>query len=60
VVVFVLGPPEAFDTPVSRSALNRVSGFVHHRLDAPVLSSGADVRAYAWSPPPGTRRITLP
>jgi hypothetical protein len=59
-VVFVLGPHEAFDSPVSQAALNRVSGFVDHRLHARLLSSGAGLQAYAWTSPPGAGRVTLP
>jgi hypothetical protein len=60
VVVFVFGPHEAFDTPISQAALNQASGFVQHHLHAHLLGAGADVRAYRWFPPPGTTRITLP
>jgi hypothetical protein len=59
-VVFVLGPQAAFDTPVTQASLNRASGYVRNRLHAPVLGTGGDVRAYTWSPPPGTTHITLP
>ncbi|HXQ59377.1 MAG TPA: DUF2079 domain-containing protein [Acidimicrobiales bacterium] len=59
-VVFVLGPHENFDHPVTPAVLEEASRFVERRLGARPLASGAGVGAFLWSPPPGTRQITLP
>jgi hypothetical protein len=59
-VVFVVGPEEAFDEPVTTAVLADTSNYVRTRLDARLLGSGAGVSAYAWSPPAGTTGVNLP
>jgi hypothetical protein len=59
-VVFVFGPYESFQKILSRHGIAAATGFVEHRLHGRVLGAGSGVVAVAWSPPPGTRQITLP
>jgi len=57
-VVFVFGPPDPYEKPLTPSLITAVSGYVHHRLGARVLRSRSGV--HAWSPRPGTTTVTLP
>jgi hypothetical protein len=59
-VVIILGPHEAFDAPVTAPVLQAATGFVDDRLGARVLGDRSGVHAFAWSPRPGTRSVTLP
>jgi hypothetical protein len=59
-VVFVFSPYQSFQRILTRHGITAATGFVEHRLQARVLGSGSGVHALVWSPPPGTRQITLP
>jgi hypothetical protein len=60
VVVFVFSPYESFQKQLSRGGIAAAGGYVEHRLGARLLGAGSGVHAFVWSPPPGTRRVTLP
>jgi hypothetical protein len=59
-VVFVLTPEAVLDNGLPIFETMSAIAFVRHRLHARILMPGSDVDAFAWSPPPGTRRVTLP
>jgi len=61
VVVFVFSPYEAaFQKNLTGKGLAEATRYVASRLDARVLGSGAGIQIFSWSPPPGTRSVTLP
>ncbi len=60
-VVFVFSPYEAaYQKNLTGGGLAGATRYVARRLGARALGSGAGVRAFSWSPPPGTRSVTLP
>ncbi|HEY7947875.1 MAG TPA: DUF2079 domain-containing protein [Acidimicrobiales bacterium] len=59
-VVFVFSPYQSFQKILTRHGITAATGFVEHRLHGRVLGAGSGVVAVAWSPPPGTRQVTLP
>jgi len=60
VVVFVFSPYESFQKQLSRAGITAATGYVAHRLGARLLGARSGVSAFAWSPPVGTTRVTLP
>jgi hypothetical protein len=59
-VVFVFGPYESFQKALSRNGITEATGYVGRDLDARPLGARSGVSAFAWSPPPGTRSVSLP
>jgi hypothetical protein len=59
-VVFVFGPYESFQKPLTRSGITEAAGYVDRGLAARLLGARSGVSAFAWSPPPGTSSVTLP
>jgi len=59
-VVFIFSPYESFQKKLTAPGIVAASAYVETTLGARPLGSGGGVRAFAWSPPPGTTEVTLP
>jgi hypothetical protein len=59
-VVFIITPYEILDDRLSPKAALAAVRYIRHQTDVTVLGGRSDVEAFSWTPPPGTRRVTLP